>query len=428
MAGSGPGAPALVERLFQEQSGRLVSCFTRRLGPAHLDLAEEVVQDALLQALQRWPYCGVPSNPAGWLYRVALNAALDAIRRRRWMGAHAEEIARELRRLPAASGKGLGAADDDELRMVLMCCHPALARGSRVALSLRTVGGLSAAEIGRALFSDTRAIEQRLARARADIRRARLSMELPSGRALAPRIRAALDVVYLLFNEGYTAHGGANLIRADLCRQALRLGRLIADARDVGTPDADALVALMSFHAARSPARVDAAGEMVLLDDQDRSRWDQDLIAQGVAYFRRSMRGETESAFHLQAAIAATHAAAPAASQTDWIAILELYDALIEREPSPIARLHRTVAVSKVRGPRAGLDAIRAIANNRSLGRTHLLPAITADLHAQLGHRAEARRHYRTALALKSTEPERRFLERRLRDFDQVSETRSHAC
>ena len=417
MAGRHVETAALVERLFQEQSSRLVAHFTRRLGAANLELAEEVVQDALVQALQRWPYTGVPSNPAGWLYRVALNRAVDAMRRRKWFGDRAADVAREFRRHAARSDTSVSPFDDDELRLVLMCCHPSLPAGGRVALSLKTVGGLSAAEIGRALLCDTRAVEQRLARARAEICRRGLTMDLPAGRALAPRLRAALDVIYLLFNEGYSAHVGDDLIRADLCRQAIRLARLIADAGNVATPESQALVALLSFHAARAPARVDDRGELVTLDNQDRSRWDRELLAQAFTYFERSMRGARETPLHLQAAIAATHAAAGSAEATDWAAILELYDALVARAPSPVACLNRAVAVSKVHGPRAALEALRPIARDRSLRRTHLLPAIAGGLHAQLGEYGKARRLYRAALTLKASEPERRFLTRQIEEL-----------
>jgi RNA polymerase sigma-70 factor (ECF subfamily) len=332
--------PVLVDRLFRSEAGRLVAHFARRFGPAHLDLAEEVVQDALVAALQRWPHAGVPKNPAGWLYRVACHRALDLLRRRAAFDARRDRLSAELSR-----GQALALADaafepaalsDDELRMVLVCCHPGLPREARVALSLKTVGGLGVREIARALLSDERAVAQRLVRAKRRIRQLDLDGELPAAAALAARVESALDVVYLLFNEGYGAHAGRNLVRADLCREAIRLGRLIADADDVSDRRADALVALMALHAARLPARVDAAGELVLLEDQDRSLWDRELVALGFAYLDRSIGGDAISPYHVQAAIAATHARAASASETDWKAILALYDELAAIAPSPI--------------------------------------------------------------------------------------------
>jgi RNA polymerase sigma-70 factor (ECF subfamily) len=409
--------PALVDRLFRRESGRLVAHFARRFGPAHLDLAEEVVQDALVRALERWPYAGVPRNPTGWLFRVASNLALDAIRRRASFGRRAGDVARALAEDLAASSAGAarapGALDDDELRMVLMCCHPSLPRAGRVALSLKTVGGLSVGEIARALLSDSRTIAQRLVRAKRRIRALGLTFDVPAGRALAARIDSVLDVVYLLFNEGYGAHAGENLVRADLCREALRLGRLVADSSDVSTPRACALVALMAFQAARLPARVDEHGGLVLLEDQDRTRWDASLVRLGFDAFDRAIAGATESPYHLQAAIAAHHASAAHAAATDWPAILECYDALVRIDSSPVVRLNRAVAIGKVRGPAAALTALAPLARDRALGRYYLLPAVRADLLAQAGRPGAARRAYEQALERPCSEPERRFLESR---------------
>jgi RNA polymerase sigma-70 factor (ECF subfamily) len=408
--------PALVDRLFRTQAGRLVSHFTRRFGPAHLDLAEEVVQEALVKALQQWPWSGVPGNPAGWLFRVACNDALDILRRRRRFGGRAAEIARALERDRASAAPEPAPPGDDELRVVFICCHPALARAAQVALSLKTVGGLSVPEIARALLADRRAIAQRLVRAKRRIRALGLAFELPAGAALATRVDAVLDVIYLLFNEGYGTHAGDNLVRADLCREALRLGRLVAGAGEtaVATPRAHALVALMALQAARLPARIDARGELVLLDDQDRSLWDAELVALGFAHLEASMAGSRQSAFHLQAAIAATHAAAADAAATDWPAILDLYDELVVIDPSPVARLNRAVAVARVAGPRVGLRVLDGLRREPGLRRYYLLPAVRADLLAQTGQAAAARRAYRQALARPCSAPERRFLERRL--------------
>lgn len=327
---TGPNStPELVDRLFRTQAGRLVAHFARRFGPTHLDLAEEVVQDALVKALQRWPWSGVPANPEGWLFRVACHGALDIIRRRRAFGTKAPEIARAIaadrRGVEAGAGELDAALADDELRMVLMCCHPELPADARVALSLRTVGGLGVDEIARALLADPRAIAQRLVRARRRIRDLGLTFDLPLGAALAGRVDSALDVIYLLFNEGHGALAGDDLVRVDLCREALRLGRLVADAPAVSTPRAHALVSLMAFHASRLPARVGPDGELALLEDQDRRLWDAALISLGFRHLDASLAADEQTAFHLQAAIAATHASAAEAAATDWPRILDLY-------------------------------------------------------------------------------------------------------
>jgi RNA polymerase sigma-70 factor (ECF subfamily) len=412
--------PVLVDRLFRTQAGRLVAHFTRRFGPANLDLAEEVVQDALVKALQQWPFTGVPANPAGWLFRVASNEALDVLRRRTSFAARVPDVAyarrqaTPIRKDPAIRGE---AVDDDELRMVLMCCHPALPLEGRVALSLKTVSGLGVPEIARALLSSERAVAQRLVRSKRQLREIDPPFDLPAGPDLAERVDNALDVIYLLFNAGYSAHGGDNLVRADLCREAVRLGRLVADAGDVATPRAHALLALMAFHAAREAARVDAHGELVRLDEQDRTKWDSYLIAVGFAELDRSMDGHSETAFHVQAAIAATHAAARHAQATDWKTILDLYDALLAMDPSPVVRLNRAVAVSQVRGAAAGLAALAPLVRAPALAGYYLLPAVRADLLVKVGKVAEARRSFRAALACPCSLPERRFLESRMHNL-----------
>ncbi|HUF47698.1 MAG TPA: sigma-70 family RNA polymerase sigma factor [Vicinamibacterales bacterium] len=410
--------PVLVDRLFRTQAGRLVAHFARRFGPANLDLAEEVVQDALVAALQHWPYRGVPHNPAGWLYRVACHRAFDILRRRAAFDAQAGRIARELAR-DRVSGAANEAAEsaalaDDELRMVLVCCHPALSREARVALSLKTVGGLGVHEIARALLSDSRAVAQRLVRAKRQIRTLGLPFELPASPALGERVESALDVIYLMFNEGYGAHDGENLVRADLCREAIRLGRLITGAPEIADRRADALVALMALHAARLPARVDAAGELVLLEDQDRSLWDRSLLALGFECLDRSIGGDELSTYHLQAAIAAAHAQAADPAGTDWPTILGLYDELLELNASPVVALNRAIALARVRGPAAGLAALAPLARRRELSGYYLLPAVRADLLVRLGRQPAARRAYQEALRCRASAPERRFLESRL--------------
>jgi RNA polymerase sigma-70 factor (ECF subfamily) len=406
----------MVDHLFRSRAGQMVAYLTRLLGPKHLDLAEEVTQEALLKALQHWPYSGIPQNPAGWLFRVARNAALDTVRHRTLAGEKSTELAAEHFRNADASSADDELEEqlrDDELRMVLMCCHPTLPQDARVALSLKTVGGFSVREIARAFLADEATIAQRLVRAKRQIRESRIRFELPAGEELVARMDSALEVVYLMFNEGYAAQSGADLVRQDLCGEALRLGRLLATS-SVGTPQAHALIALMAFQAARLATRVDAAGELVLLEDQDRSQWDRKLIALGFDHFTQCAEGTELTSYHVQAAIAATHARAQDGRATDWKRILELYDQLIELSPSPVVELNRVVVVAKVHGPEAALGALRPLEGNRSLRNYYLLPAVQGQLLLDIEDQPGASQCFRQALKRPCSEPERRFLQRKL--------------
>src|SRR5580692_5085534 len=412
----------MVDHLFRSRAGQMVAYLTRLLGPEHLDLAEEVTQEALLKALQHWPYSGIPQNPAGWLFRVARNAALDAVRHRTLAGEKSTELAVEHFRNADASSANDELEDqlrDDELRMVLMCCHPTLPQDARVALSLKTVGGFSVREIARAFLADEATIAQRLVRAKRQIRESRIRFELPAGEELVARMDSALEVVYLMFNEGYAAQSGADLVRQDLCGEALRLGRLLATS-SVGTPQAHALIALMAFQAARLPARVDAAGELVLLENQDRGEWDARLIALGFDHFTRCGEGTELTSYHVQAAIAATHARAQDGRATDWKRILELYDQLIELSPSPVVELNRVVVVAKVHGPEAALAALRPLEGNRSLRNYYLLPAVQGQLLLEIGDKPGASESFRQALERPCSEPEQRFLQRKLAECSRM--------
>ena len=412
----------MVDHLFRSRAGQMVAYLTRLLGPEHLDLAEEVTQEALLKALQHWPYSGIPQNPAGWLFRVARNAALDAVRHRTLAGEKSTELAVEHFRNADASSANDELEDqlrDDELRMVLMCCHPTLPQDARVALSLKTVGGFSVREIARAFLADEATIAQRLVRAKRQIRESRIRFELPAGEELVARMDSALEVVYLMFNEGYAAQSGEDLVRQDLCGEALRLGRLLATS-SVGTPQAHALVALMAFQAARLPARVDATGELVLLEDQDRSQWDRKLIALGFDHFTQCAEGTELTSYHVQAAIAATHARAQEGRATDWKLILELYDQLIELSPSPVVELNRAVVVAKVHGPEAALAALRPLEGNRSLRNYYLLPAVQGQLLLEIGDKPGASESFRQALERPCSEPEQRFLQRKLAECSRM--------
>ena len=388
----------------------------RVLGPAQIDFAEEAVQEAMLRALQVWPHQGMPENAAAWLFRVAQNAAIDAIRHRRMLGDKTDAIVRELTRSAVFVDCDPDLEEqlrDDELRMIFMCCHPGISRDASVALSLKTVGGFSVREIARAFLSDEATIAQRLVRAKRQIRDERLTLEMPRGPELSERLDSVLEVLYFLFNEGYAAHEGEELIRQDLCMEGLRLGRLAA-ASSIAEPRVHALVALMAFEAARLPARVDEAGDLILLDDQDRGRWDGQLIALGFHHFDRSMAGDEVTTYHAQAAIAATHARAAEAQSTDWPLILRLYDQLLAIHPSPVVALNRAVAVAKVRGAGEALESIAPLENDPKLRDYYLRLAVRGHLLMELGRRPEAAECFRLALGCACSEPERRFLRRRL--------------
>lgn len=413
--------PAVIlEHLFRHQAGRMVAHLARLLGPAWLTLAEEAVQESMLRALQTWPYHGVPEKPEGWLFRVAHNCAMDAVRRNKTFGDKTDAMVAEL-----SQSAGMRSDDpeleeqlrDDELRMIFMCCHPAIPHESSVALSLKTVGGFNVREIARAFLADDPTIAQRLVRAKRLIRDKSLTLEMPHGAELQQRLDAACQVIYFMFNEGYAALEGESLIRYDLCQEALRLGLLMASS-SIATPSLHALVALMALQAARLPARTDEAGDLVLLDAQDRRRWNQRLIALGFRHFERSISGDQVCEYHVQAAIAATHARAEHAESADWPTILGLYDELLTMKNSSVVALNRAVAVSKVYGPAEALVAIEPLAKNPDLKNYHLLLAVRGQFLFELGRLADAAECYRAALECRCSEPERRFLRRKLEECE----------
>ncbi len=409
-----PETGLLLEHLFRHQAGRMVAHFTRLLGPARIELAEEGVQEAMLRALQTWPYSGVPENAPAWLFRVAHNFAVDAVRRSRFLGD--ERVVAELSRAAAVTPDDPSVEEqlrDDELRMIFMCCHPGISRDASVALSLKTVGGFSVREIARAFLSDDAAIAQRLVRAKRQIRDQNLALEMPAGTELARRLDSVLEVIYFIFNEGYTAHEGADLIRHDLCVEALRLSILVARS-SITAPRVHALVALLALQAARLPARVDESGDLILLEYQDRGRWDRSLIALGFHHFDKSIAGEDVSEYHAQAAIAATHARAVTPQDLDWPVILELYDQLFTINPSAVVALNRAVAVAKVHGPAEGLATIAPLENDPKLQHYYLLLAVRGHLLLELGQRPQAAACFQAALDCPCSEPERRFLRRKL--------------
>ncbi len=405
----------LIDHLFRHRAGQMVATLTRVFGPEHLPLAEEVVQEALLSALTQWSFHGVPEKPAGWLFRVARNKALDQLRRQTSFREKEPEIARTLSTIAEPDEGGFGhELRDDALRMMLMCCHPAIPEDAQIALTLKTVGGFDIEEIARAFLAEKATIAQRIVRAKRLIREESIAMEMPSRDELPQRLRSLLKVVYLMFNEGYSAHEGDALVRADLCDEAVRLGTLLAEHPSTSMPAVHALLALMLLQAARLPARVDGAGEIALLIEQDRSLWNASMIARGLRELEASAAGDEITTYHVEASIAACHAMAPSFEETDWPCIVSHYDDLLELEPSPVVALNRAVAIAMADGPQAGIAAVEAIASRDCLDDYPHLWTTLGELWLRNGNPTRAAEHFSRALALPSTMPVKRFLLRKL--------------
>jgi RNA polymerase sigma factor (sigma-70 family) len=416
--GSSADVSQLTDHLFRHEAGKLVAVLTGIFGIERLQLAEDVVQEVMVRALQTWPYYGVPKNPAAWLTQAAKNLALDTIRREKNFYEKQTQIIAHIEQLPgesqAPSPTFENEIKDDRLRLMFACCHPLISREDQVALALKTLCAFSPAEIAKAFLTTEAAIAKRLTRAKQRIREAQIAFEIPEGDELARRLEGVLQSLYLLFNEGYKASSGESLIREDLCQEAIRLTSLLAGHPAGNRPKTHALLALMFLNAARIPARLDADGNLLRLQEQDRSRWDQTLLARGMYHIAHSAAGSELSEYHLQAGIAACHCAARDYAATDWVHILELYDRLVAFDDSPVVALNRAVAVAEVHGPQAGIEAVSAIQNLQTLESYYLLHAVLGEFELRLNHPRAAAGHFRKALQLAEIKSEQAFLAKRL--------------
>jgi RNA polymerase sigma-70 factor (ECF subfamily) len=391
--------PEFVDHLFRREAGRMVATLTRLLGAKNLALAEDAVQEALVRALELWPFEGVPKNPAAWLIQVAKNRALDRLRRETKLGPITQLTAEQPPLTPF---------EDDQVAMLFLCAHPALTPESRLALTLKLAGGFGVKEIARAFLAEESAIAQRLARAKRQIRDQALTFEMPGDREMPQRLESVLSVLYLIFNEGYGA------LRADLCEEAIRMARMIAGHFVSAEPPAHALLALFLLQSSRFAARLDPAGALLLLEDQDRTKWDRRRVNEGLLFLDRSATGPTITPYHLEACIAAAHAISPDVASTDWARVVDLYDHLYELKTSPVVALNRAVAIARLHGPRAGIEEIERLRSQTSLQKYYLTHAALGALWRELEQQDKARSHFRQALECSCSEIERQFLEQRL--------------
>jgi RNA polymerase sigma-70 factor (ECF subfamily) len=414
----------LLDSLYRVDSGRILATLIRLLGD--FDLAEESMHEAFAAALSLWPTSGVPGNPRPWLISTARFKAIDTLRRRARFDASQDELARHLEAQWGSAERSkeedslADSLDDDRLRLIFTCCHPSLPPEARVALTLREVCGLTTEEIAKAFLTTPRTLAQRIVRAKAKIRETPIPYEVPTPEELPDRLGAVLHVIYLVFNEGYSAAAGANVTRAELTGEAIRLGRLLAELQpepEVMSAEVTGLLALMLLHESRHAARTSPTGELILLENQDRSLWNKEQIAEGVALLEKALKSRRFGSYTLQAAIAAIHADAESVAATDWRQIVALYDRLLQIHPSPVAQLNRAVAIAMCDGPDAGLEQIDAVLEQGELANYYLAHSARADMYRRLGKTAEARASYEKALALTQQEPERQFLQERIRQL-----------
>src|SRR5437870_4195563 len=412
------GVSQLVEHLFRHESVKMVATLTGIFGIEHLNLAEDVVQEAQPRALQTWPYRGIPENPAAWIMRASRNLALDVVRREKVFRAKEPEIARLMERdgsAPEAAIFSEHEIADDRLRMMFVCCHPVIPPEAQVALALKTLCGFSVSEISHAFLTTEAAIAKRLTRAKQKIQEAQVPFEIPTGDELTRRLDTVLHSLYLLFNEGYKASSGEKLVREEICEEAIRLTSLLVEHAAGNRPMTHALLALMLLNSARIPSRVDTDGNLLRLQDQDRSLWDRSMIARGMMHLAHSAEGNEITEYHIQAGIAACHCEAPNYDSTNWRQILALYDRLIQFDNSPVVALNRAVAVANVHGPKAGLEAVAAIENRDKLESYYLLYAVLGEFEAQMNDPLAAAGYFRRSLQLAETKSEQLFLSKRFR-------------
>lgn len=425
MSGDPERVNELVDHLFRREAGRIASRLTRVFGAHRLDLVEDAVQYALLQALQHWPYQGAPDNAHAWLTRVASNRALDVVRAdQKLRSLDADDAAglqEELEALSVAAAqdqlKFAKEVEDEQLALMFVCCHPALPRAVSVALTLKVVCGFGVAEIARAFLTNEATIAQRLVRAKRLIREQQIGFEVPGPQEAPARLDPVLEVLYLFFTEGYAPTAGDRLIKEDLCAEAIRLTELLAENPATARPECHALLALMLFQAARFASRTDSAGDLLLLEEQDRTLWNRSMISLGLLHLGQAAAGERLTPYHVQAEIAAIHVASAQPETTPWARILELYDLLREMQPSAVVLLNRAIALGKVEGPAAGLAALKSIPRDTALERYPFLPTAEAEFLRNLGRVDDAAACFARALELARTEPEQRFILRKLTDL-----------
>lgn len=413
----------MADHLFRHEAGKMVSVLTGIFGIDRLQFAEDVVQESLVRAMQTWPYYGIPKNPAAWLMQTAKNLALDLIRRETLFRDKQTQIITQVEQWGVDTGEGDSPAfdnelKDDRLRLMFACCHPQLPQEAQTTLALKTLCGFGVPEIAKAFLTSEAAVAKRLTRSRQRIQELGVKFEIPEGEELNVRLDAVLQTLYLLFNEGYKASNGDKLIREDLCEEAIRQVTLLAKHPVTGQPRVYALVALMLFNAARLPARLDTGGNILRLKEQNRSLWNQAMIHSGLRYFAESATGEAMSVYHLQAAIAACHCTAPDYESTNWGQILLMYDQLMLLDNSPVIALNRAVVIAQLHGPRAGIEAVQAIADLESLDSYYLLYATLGEFQFLLGDLTAAAEHFSKATRLTDIGTEQFFLNQRLQDCE----------